>query len=248
MSDPLASVIRSNAFTCRFQSGWSAHLMPVHRRLPAPPAGLHRSSSDTPLVRSAAMVTAPAEADPVPPPRAARRSHDRSPEIGDVGGSQSAARAGRSARRSSRGDRVGAADLTSGGSSVRPEGSGIREKGIGDIGRRRSGGRCGSVCASRARVADERGERGPLPCCGLGCKLRPPTPIPLSTISCISSNLKRLPYSPIGNQSTRWNDFIICLSGKEEDNGKRFGRSPEEAGSCELQERGAGQGREEGRG
>ena len=41
-----------------------------------------------------------------------------------------------------------AADLTSGGASVRPDpGSGIRQKGIGDSGRRRS---------------------GPLPCCGLG--------------------------------------------------------------------------------
>jgi hypothetical protein len=51
-----------------------------------------------------------------------------------------------------------AADLTSGGSSVRPDpGSGIRAKGIGDSGRRRSGGRCGSVCASRAREGDKAG-------------------------------------------------------------------------------------------
>src|ERR1700688_1449332 len=44
-----------------------------------------------------------------------------------------------------------AADLTSGSSSVRPDpGSGIRENGIGDSGRRRRGGRCGSVCVARA--------------------------------------------------------------------------------------------------
>jgi hypothetical protein len=57
-----------------------------------------------------------------------------------------------------------AADLTSGGSIVplqRSPRSGIREKEIGDIGRRRSGGRCGSVGASRARKATEQGDAAP---------------------------------------------------------------------------------------
>jgi hypothetical protein len=61
------------------------------------------------------------------------------------------------------GDSTGAvaADLTSGGSGrlqrSAPAGSGIRQKGIGDSGRRRSGGSGGSVCASRARKGDRAG-------------------------------------------------------------------------------------------